>query len=1436
MNRIYQGRVTKVDALYAKDTGGEPTWQEFPEWRTVLWRHHELFQDAVNYYMLALAAMGEGVDAGGARDKAILDWRKEVERQWQVTTRKAHRYAGPGERLARWLGLNPNEASFATCAKALLKASSARPDQRAAALLQLLDEAATTDLNHLCVDRLPFLCTERAKFGATSKAVSSLQVINRQKTVRKFRDLPDEKAIKQAPDLDLGLFLTQPPTKLVIGDEAAKMLGTYWEKVAEQFPTINAVKEEFFASLTGVGDALRIPSLGRKPSGLYPIAAVFRTLPCAETLAAFRQATHSLCEAKDKTAMTDALADVRINDSPVFDYFTNRVFHREPADEQRAAWFEFDLAAFIEAVKAPHRYFQDTQKREAVADKLRAELMAMESQGRAAKADGSDGEQVGLDGFLEDSRIQKIIELVFVELTYLADVESAGDEVPLREFISKSLEAQNVKLTGGQREYTIRERTLRGWNIIRDKWRVLAEKGEASPDKLWAVVASEQAAHRDDFGSSMLYKKLSEPHYHTIWRDKGTRDWHADDPLRVWLQYTGLRLDLADKTRPIRFTPAHPVQSPRFFIFPKSGRWGSKHETGTLAFTAGIAICDDEKWRSQMMRWYYAAPRLRRDELRRPDEASLESAPWLQPMMKALGLPEPAQQDFGNCRITLQPAGPDDIQLTFPVEVESAKLIAQIGKQARWSRQFNLTPHGDEFRDASLRWPHERKPNKPPAPWHGALDSFLCLSVDLGQRDAGAYALLDVRANQDFGKKPSRFIGETPGKKWRAALAASGLLRLSGEDREEWRAKTSRDVGDGDALDFREELHGSRGRMPRDFESEGCRALLNAFLGAEDAKTFLPAGWDDPECSARLSFPEQNDKLLVAARRAQSRVARLHRWCWFLGDDKKRGSALTEIRDSLNASGNDAVHWLPDSLKEFAATDNDPRLPQELSKLLEARLKELPGLLEQLANRILPMRGRSWKWGPHPGATNENRIFLLTQNGPSLASRDSPTWVRGQRGLSTQRIEQIEELRKRFQSLNQTLRRDVGGPPPIRRDESVPDPCPDLLERLDNLKEQRVNQTAHMILAEALGVRLANPPADKVVLKRERDQHGIYKKFREPVDFIVIEDLSRYRASQGRAPRENSRLMRWCHRAVCDKLRELREPFGIPVLETPAAYSSRFCSRTGVPGFRAVEVTAGFENEAPWCWLKEKKSDGKLTEEAEFIRRTAADLQAVQNELETSWKPKLRGQKPPRRTLLLPQAGGPIFVPVVDLDASEKLRSAVVQADVNAAINLGLRAISDPRLWDIHPRVRTERLGGDVRKRSSKKRPHGTASATATKPEETVRLRTREKRKYGESGPELSLSIPPKGSAVEDTRNPNYFFDVAGVANWDKAAVPDPQMNRTVSLSSGKAFWSAVKVRQWQRCREINIARLRKWNMEPSNGWQTSPATARTHLDDDIPL
>ena len=509
----------------------------------------------------------------------------------------------------------------------------------------------------------------------------------------------------------------------------------------------------------------------------------------------------------------------------------------------------------------------------------------------------------------------------------------------------------------------------------------------------------------------------------------------------------------------------------------------------------------------------------------------------------------------------------------------------------------------------------------------------------------------------------------------------------------------------------------------------------------------------------------------MALRRYQSRIASLHRWCWFLrGNGQKKSSARKEIADCED------TRLVSDELKTQIGK-SDPRVLELLRDDLYKRLKRAPRFLEEIANRILPLRGRSWQWKPHPDATSENPLHLLTQSGPSKDSKGHPVWLRGQRGLSFKRVGQIGELRKRCQALNQSLRRAIGDKPFTLRDESIPDPCPGLLEKLKHIKEQRVNQTAHLILAEALGLRLTAPAGNKRELRRTRDQHGAYEKILAkdgqwigPADFIVIEDLSRYRANQGRAPRENFQLMKWCHRAVRDKLRELCEVFGLPVLETPAAYSSRFCSRSGVPGFRAVEVTAGFSQQSRWAWIANKTTkDGKPTEEARRLCGVDNELKEAQRALEQGLGGRKRATSCPKRTLLVPWTGGPIFIPAVEFgrDATReggKFCGAVVQADVNAAINLALRAVADPRLWDIHPRLRTERATSQAQRRGRKKKTNAPPETGAPQEEATVQLKAREKRKYGANESVLSLGMPSTDSAVKDTRNPNYFTDVADVA------------------------------------------------------------------------
>jgi IS605 OrfB family transposase len=100
---------------------------------------------------------------------------------------------------------------------------------------------------------------------------------------------------------------------------------------------------------------------------------------------------------------------------------------------------------------------------------------------------------------------------------------------------------------------------------------------------------------------------------------------------------------------------------------------------------------------------------------------------------------------------------------------------------------------------------------------------------------------------------------------------------------------------------------------------------------------------------------------------------------------------------------------------------------------------------------------------------------------------------------------------------------------------------------------------------------------------------------------IILEDLSRYRTSQDRSRYENSQLMEWSHRAIIGKLQDMAQVFGVQIITVDARFSSRFCSRTGVPGIRCAQVAKGFENDYPWKKWKEEtagKADAERQAEA----------------------------------------------------------------------------------------------------------------------------------------------------------------------------------------------------------------------------------------------
>lgn len=365
------------------------------------------------------------------------------------------------------------------------------------------------------------------------------------------------------------------------------------------------------------------------------------------------------------------------------------------------------------------------------------------------------------------------------------------------------------------------------------------------------------------------------------------------------------------------------------------------------------------------------------------------------------------------------------------------------------------------------------------------------------------------------------------------------------------------------------------------------------------------------------------------------------------------------------------------------------RIENEIEKMMmgEAASKVL---IEQAAGWCLPLRGRHWRW------LSDVKKPTLEQGAKDESPEHVPPLM-GMRGLSMRRLEQVLNLRQLCQSYAKIERRwlqpgqgvnDIV----IKRGEELHDSCRDLLKTSNDLREQRTYQTAHLILTEALGLELMNPAEveregkTKKELKSEMDLHGAYKpktgKDGKPLprcSVIVLEDLSRYRTSQERTRAENSRLMQWAHRKIIEKLTDMVAPFEIRIMLVDPAFSSRFDSRTGVAGIRVNEVGPGFDKQMPYAaWKKRLNKSGKKADIADRVSEMAKLF-----ETNSGYS----------GTLLLPVEGGKLFF-AARADDGEGHQNA----DENAAINIGLRALAHPDRPDIFPRLRTVRVNeGAVR-------------------------------------------------------------------------------------------------------------------------------------------
>ena len=1285
MNRIYQGRVSKVldDQNQKLDLH-------------VLWHHHELFQDAVNYYIVCLLALaGDScVKQRELRDKMMTkpeEGNEEPLYVWGKFRRRGAWRRGLGDSVAPFLCPGKKDVSPEEClaaARAGCETNSEGRDLAFAELLFVCDgDNPIKNQGRWMFDRFcnpkytgsfPFDATaglrergearlktdfhnlsSQSQLEIFSKQAELGWVVNLSRGAKPFEgELARERLLKSVVHFQQA-FGTKAKTEM--SNRVSTLLSrhaTAEKELADIAQRIKAMAADSLpiipANNRGIADRVEAFMLFKQFPSDFTAELLKVSFPKEEASKTEKPSTADAPEVRFTRLGGDAIELARGRRGYVFRALTS-LPQWGGSDSGLPQWLDFDVAAFKEALKAIHQVDDKAKERE---DERNLKLAQHKYQrGETKKWSG------GAAG--EDEHRPPVL---------------AGDPriARLEELLRSDLAQEYAMAEGVEVEYGLHPRTIRGFRDVRKLWNEALKPGQGYRDEarkeLWQLLTDYKKENAETIGSPVLFDALVEETNWIIWREPDSatlQEWRkaaklpegaafCDDPLQALTEERELIVEIKRLEDPIRLTPADAVHSRRQFYFSDVSDLTKKkrlcHDKSYL--DTEIADKVDGKLTPRWVRIHFGAPRLLRDQLKSDTEGK-ESA-WQQAMMSALGLKaglvkkekgklRPAT--FAECTaVALMPeltaSGERRILLNFPLTLEDDAVAHQLGKAARWdANQF-----GPNFKNSSwLRWPSTPDANARSRPWWESGESFRCLAVDLGQRDAGAFALIE--ASQGNPPKPgiSRKLGIADGKTWWATVRATGMLRLPGED-----AKVFRD-GNPKPQD---ELSGERGRNLVAGEWQESRNICTA-LGFQPDKLL---GADN----VRYSFPELNDRLLYALRRAQARLARLQSWSSvaYKEPDEKKRTAFEKRRKRIKEQIAEAIairtaeeskaekdrgqeliersDWLNEvkPLMEKEAWDAvATRIKAEIKSEREIIKRELV----RIADRIQPLRGRRWEWVPRPNDAL-NHILQQTERGTD----DRAKLLAGQRGLSMKRIEQLDSLRQRCQSLNRALRQEPGKPANLghsKRGIELPDPCPELLDRMEALKEQRVNQTAHLILAQALGVRLRSHTTSAAE-REKHDIHGEYERIpgRAPVDFVIIENLKYYEMTQGRARSENARLMKWCRRHLRDKLIQLCEPYGLRVLEEWPADTSKFCSLTSVAGFRAVELTPEDAKEFRW-----KKHLDRLVDPERVKKLSKAELresQRVQQLFEMLAKVnedllKDRPKRPKWRTLLAPVAGGP---------------------------------------------------------------------------------------------------------------------------------------------------------------------------------------------------
>lgn len=316
-----------------------------------------------------------------------------------------------------------------------------------------------------------------------------------------------------------------------------------------------------------------------------------------------------------------------------------------------------------------------------------------------------------------------------------------------------------------------------------------------------------------------------------------------------------------------------------------------------------------------------------------------------------------------------------------------------------------------------------------------------------------------------------------------------------------------------------------------------------------------------------------------------------------------------------------------------------------------------------------------WEYrGKRSGLLRELRQWI-TPRGLRITDKDSPTeqarkakaalQARHVGGVSMQRINTLTALYRLLKSYKnrpdpENLRKGVAE----KGDDSLRNFHLRLLDVRDRLRQQRVKQLASRITEAALGIGRVEGKhlAAGVARPTSRVDTACHA--------VVIESLTNYRPDELQTRRENRQLMEWSSAKVQKYLTESCQLHGLHLREVQPNYTSRQCSRTGSPGVRCVEVSAHDLLTKPW-WKKDiQKARAKAAKgQGDARERLLITLD--------SWATSIPEPNRTQRRVTIPKSGGDLFVAATAKPNSNG-RVPALQADLNAAANIGLRALLDP--------------------------------------------------------------------------------------------------------------------------------------------------------------